>query len=466
MFKDQKHASAWLLVGPSTTTLAVLAIGFALTKDVENASFIPPLTVLWLGWTSAFVLTATRCWRSPPAWVAVFGLSLVALASGFGRGRVAFPSPPLSGPNDPNPGANYLPKVDRLDTWWMVLGVGLLILVGTTVGVTLVARHRGAAHRRVVVYFLSVGLGLMPILFALKDIAIDTSTIGRPIRNGGRLRRPSPIAQRQTPAETWAAASQAEADSVTAFLDLAGRLRRLDGPSTLIDRCLVAAAEEARHARICHRIARSYDQTALTAPAIPAARARPAPRPWSHPPRRVELARLAVESFVDGVIGESAGADDLALAARTSLAATTSVALRHMTIEERRHAQLGADIVRWALAEAPTVVAAALHATKNRMTKETRRSRTQTAAGIVDVSIARTNLQRQRLAGLDWLTELNFREPGRNLANRNSAGVPWGSSPAILVPRRPLLPLESAAVASPGVVSFIGVVGLGSNLAW
>ena len=204
--------------------------------------------------------------------------------------------------------------------------------------------------------------GLLPIVLLLRDVQ-TYNTVGRPIRRRGRVLRRHEPADPCSARQVWASARNAEADSVTAFLEVGERLRRVGAPDRLVQRCERAAAEEVRHARICARLSRLAEpSTELDEPAAPSEPdpvepARFGGRQFGG--RRYELVRLAVESYVDGVIGENAGADDLDHAADDARG-SAAVALRVMAREERGHAELGADIVGWCLSEAPIAVGAAL----------------------------------------------------------------------------------------------------------
>ena len=80
----------------------------------------------------------------------------------------------------------------------------------------------------------------------------------------------------------------------------------------------------------------------------------------------VRVLRLATESFVDGAVGEGFAAGRLEAGAAT-VTGGRSPRLRSMAREERAHAALGGDIVRWALQEHPGLVSGALRGASRRL---------------------------------------------------------------------------------------------------
>jgi hypothetical protein len=149
-----------------------------------------------------------------------------------------------------------------------------------------------------------------------------------------------------------------EHESIDAFGELALDLMAAGAPSELVQRCHLAAREEAGHTRMCLDVARSLDGRESAAPSLPAGPARHRPR-W----RRALLARLAVESYVDGCIGEGSAARVLgALASQVRDPALRDV-LRVLAREEMGHARLGRDVVRWCRAAGGPVIDRALSLT-------------------------------------------------------------------------------------------------------
>jgi hypothetical protein len=187
-----------------------------------------------------------------------------------------------------------------------------------------------------------------PGSFGLPNTCVD----GRPLRteegvvpgveawrgpmNGGAM--PSP----REAAEAWAHSAQAEAASVPAFLQLASELLVHDAPTSLIERALDAAEEEIRHAQLCARMATRLSGRDVRA-VLPESPMR-APLGGS-----AGLARLAVESWLDGCLGEEAAAHRAAHAARVAGDPSARETQSTIAKEEKRHAELGWRILAWAL---------------------------------------------------------------------------------------------------------------------
>ena len=182
--------------------------------------------------------------------------------------------------------------------------------------------------------------------------------LGRPAR--GDDGRPTTAAPRGEPARScigaaWAEDARTECDSITSFLCLAAELLALGANDRLVDAALSAAADEMGHAASAAalplRLGGARIWPALPPPPVRSMRDRPA-----------ALRRLAVESFVDGVVGEGAAADEARLAARRARHPEVVAHHHRVAREERRHAWLGAAVVRWALAEGGEPVRDALTA--------------------------------------------------------------------------------------------------------
>lgn len=189
----------------------------------------------------------------------------------------------------------------------------------------------------------------------------QTCIIGRPLRDArGCVELPSAATDARGPsgrsnrgraesaewlAKEWSNDTQGEAASVPAFLQLAAELMALDAPATLVDAALDAAEDEVRHARICARLASRWSGTRVT-PVLPTT---PAWRPPS-------LERLAIESWVDGCLGEGAAAERARVGATNARERGTSGALGVIATDEARHADLGWRILDWAMREGGSAV--------------------------------------------------------------------------------------------------------------
>jgi hypothetical protein len=201
------------------------------------------------------------------------------------------------------------------------------------------------------------------------DVVVGQWIEGRPRRHRGRLVRATAARPAGPVGEVWAGAARDEAAAVVAFTELAARLERVGAPADLAVRSRSAAADEVRHARRCRRLATLHGATPTPATELGGVSA---PRGARIPPssarvtrRTVEIVRLAVESYVDGVVGEATAAARLERGAATAPALAPT--LRAIARDERAHAALGADIVRWCAAERPALVRLAVRAAAGRL---------------------------------------------------------------------------------------------------
>lgn len=178
--------------------------------------------------------------------------------------------------------------------------------------------------------------------------------------------------------------AQAECESVSAFLQLGLELSSLGAPEALVHAALSAARDEIGHARALSRLAGDYAAAEVT-PVLPRQSLR---APVVGP---AGLARLAVESFVDGCIGEAQAAARASAGAGRARDARVARVRARIAEEEAAHAALGWQLVDLALATGGEHVADALAA-----------ARTQVRATLgVDDEGARSH---DALAELGWLS--------------------------------------------------------------
>jgi hypothetical protein len=148
--------------------------------------------------------------------------------------------------------------------------------------------------------------------------------------------------------------ARAEYASVAAFGELALRLLAVGAPAELVAACHAAALDEIRHASVCEHLAgRASSFGAI--PGLVGHRL----GGWRRS-RRVQLRRLAVESFLDGWVNEGAAAAQLRDRAQAAAAAEDRELLRSMADDEQRHADLARAIVTWCFDEDPRGVGRAL----------------------------------------------------------------------------------------------------------
>jgi hypothetical protein len=179
----------------------------------------------------------------------------------------------------------------------------------------------------------------------------------QPPGEGRPARDPADDATRAWAARVWLDRARMEWASVPAFLELRRQLTALGAPVELVDRARSAAADELRHAVLAGELAAAIGDLHLLALDPPAAT----------PPRALAfglegLIRLAVESFVDGCVGEAAAADQAAREAEIAATPAIGNVLRAIAADEARHALLAWDVLSWALAADGAAVRDALRA--------------------------------------------------------------------------------------------------------
>lgn len=247
----------------------------------------------------------------------------------------------------------------------VLLGAGAVsVLAAIVLAIVALARGRGGkvpAIIALVFAVLSIPAGIAGGFFAL--LFTSGGAHGRPFRAGGKERRsrtahgdawsiggPEPSTAgldertRERLADGWLADATLEHASVAAFSSLSLDLVALGAPPDLVRRAHEAAIDEVGHAQACFAIASAYAGRDLTAAPFPEVGA---PRP-----REVGaglLRRVAVESAVDGCIGEGAAASIAALAAARAGDRAIADVLERIARDEARHATLARDVLAFCL---------------------------------------------------------------------------------------------------------------------
>jgi hypothetical protein len=238
---------------------------------------------------------------------------------------------------------------------WMA---GLLAVAALTLFLSTRALLRGVRWDGVITGAVLGGLMIVGGWIYLLALSVPH---GRPLRFGrevwrGRVRagagrRPRaalPWPTRWLLARAWARDAALEHASVAAFEQLARRLEAVGAPVELVARARRAAAEEAEHARLCLALAERYAGRSFALV--------PAPVPTASwvlcgGEREALLERLAIESFVDGTLGEGWAA----AAAAQALTEATDPAVRHalevIARDEASHAAHARDVVAFCMAE-------------------------------------------------------------------------------------------------------------------
>jgi hypothetical protein len=261
----------------------------------------------------------------------------------------------------------------------IVLGLGALAIVVATI-LAIVTLARGGAGKTsaivaLVLGVLSIPVGIFASFWALLFSA-GSGLHGRPFRGGaGTTARTTPTHAgtdwseggpcpdlhgidpkvRKQLAEAWLADAALEHASVAAFGALALDLIALGAPPALVRRSHEAALEEIAHARDCFALASAYAGCSLTAAPFPEVRA-----PVPDESLEARLERLAVESAVDGCIGEGCAA----AAARDAMTRASDPVVREVLAriarDEQSHADSAWELLGWCLAKGGSTVARAV----------------------------------------------------------------------------------------------------------
>lgn len=184
-----------------------------------------------------------------------------------------------------------------------------------------------------------------------------------PLRDGScwlqpNADRPTPAAlalrTRQALAQAWLDDALAEHASVAAFARVTLELMAVGAPPELLAATTRAGLDEIDHARRCFTIASRLSGRTHE----------PGPLP-SPPPRPASLVAVAVDTFVEGCVGETVAT----LVAERALADTREPEIRELLEvtrrDEARHAALAWRTLAWALDRGGAEVAEALHHAAN-----------------------------------------------------------------------------------------------------
>jgi len=158
---------------------------------------------------------------------------------------------------------------------------------------------------------------------------------------------------RQIGAETWSKRAREEWASVPAFTQLLQQLEANQAPRSFVTRARAARADEVRHTMLSAGMASMYADSTLSL--------EPPETGYRAPVGGVQgLIRLAVESWLDGCLGEGFAARDAFEEAKETRQPQAQAALLQICRDEQRHGELAWDILRWALQEGGKEVADAV----------------------------------------------------------------------------------------------------------
>jgi hypothetical protein len=218
------------------------------------------------------------------------------------------------------------------------------------------------------------GLGGYAALFLVGSFAR-----GRQLRRFGRVLLPAvepgegfsglrlcpsvPESEREGMARQWRENGRTEHASVAAFARLTNELMALGAPAKLLEDAQQDAKDEVRHTELCFSLARALDGVAMRPAAFPVGTG--ARRQWGG--RRFALARLAVDSLVDGALHEGVSARVVAKLAQRCEDPEIRGVLKTIAADEGRHCAHGWDVVEWCLGEGGWPVAAALRGALRRL---------------------------------------------------------------------------------------------------
>jgi hypothetical protein len=153
--------------------------------------------------------------------------------------------------------------------------------------------------------------------------------------------------QRTVLGEAWMYSASMEHASVPAFAKLSLKLTALGAPSELLEACHQAALDEVRHARRCFALARAYSGLPWSAGALPElGQQRPA---LPSPDAGDDWSRLVRGSLLDGCLAEGLAASVAEEASRRASDPVVRETLAVIAEDEARHAELGWDVIAFAL---------------------------------------------------------------------------------------------------------------------
>lgn len=239
-------------------------------------------------------------------------------------------------------GASYLFREERFG-----IHTGL---VGPTAPAHLNLHHEWLANST----FVGVGARTIPYLQKKGSCSVEP---GRPLRSDesegvSSATSDSVHSWPNIPAaRAWQRQARGELESVPAFVNLAIQLLAVGAPDELVERALRAAEEEMAHARLCLQQARKAD-VEVELPRLTSN--------WSRAPLLGEegFERLAVESWLDGIVNEGASALASEAALLTLGKDPSRNALERLAREERGHLELARDILIYATSQSPRARAA------------------------------------------------------------------------------------------------------------
>jgi hypothetical protein len=155
----------------------------------------------------------------------------------------------------------------------------------------------------------------------------------------------SPL-QRAELAAHWARLGQLEHASIAAFARFNLQLLSLGAPAELVEACNAALADETAHTRLCFALASQYGGGPIG----------PARLNLQHCFEDSSLTAIMKLVLSEGCVGETVASLEALEAAEQATDPAVKSALSRIAEDEREHAKLAFDFLRWALAESPPEV--------------------------------------------------------------------------------------------------------------
>lgn len=138
--------------------------------------------------------------------------------------------------------------------------------------------------------------------------------------------------------ELWVEDARMEHASIVSFARAALELQALAAPAELLAEVAQAGIDEVEHARLCFGLAARFSSRAREPGAL-----------MPPPPREADLLRLALDTFIEGCVGETIATLVATRAARHCDDASVNAVLERIADDEGRHAALAWRTIAWTL---------------------------------------------------------------------------------------------------------------------
>lgn len=160
-----------------------------------------------------------------------------------------------------------------------------------------------------------------------------------------------PVHVRERIADAWLRDALAEHASIASFARARAELAAIAAPPALLEACERAADDEVEHARLCFALAERWSGRSLEPTALPEVR-----------PRSSDPLTVALDTFVEGCVGETIAAACAREAARLATDPVARAVLERIADDETEHAALAWRTIAWLVQREGQRVLAALEA--------------------------------------------------------------------------------------------------------